>query len=252
MTEIPKSNTQFVGQADARNNAPKETQKSNEFSISPEQKLVAEAIHNGADTASKQLTVARAEAGKKLQGLHGKELVVAGLKKVGLGLGIGWASEAVGSLLLKKPGRRIGGFAGAQADVFYENLMSEAPAFEDLDEFQSMMREELPRFRGLLLGDEYSNLAQVGFDVGEQMGKDTGKFLGTEVSGGVYSMLTRKSQLPKLRWYDWILGQVGALMPQLTTIHIKRFELNLVNPTTVSGLLNVAKGITDMVKNPAT
>lgn len=251
MTEIPKSNAQFVGQADARKAIPIETRKPDEFTVSPEQKQVAEAIHAGADNARDQVTEARTKAGKQLQKLHGKELVFAGLKKVGLGLGIGWASEKVGSLLLRKPGRRLGGFAGAQADTMYQTFMENLP-IDNLDEFQSVLRDELPKFREAVLGEGFANFAQVGFVAGEQMGRETGKFLGTETSGAIYNLLTRKSELPKLRWYDWALGQVGALLPELTTIHIKRFELNLVNPTTVSGLLNVAKGLTEMVKKTST
>lgn len=249
MSEIPK-NPQYIGQADA-STLRKETPVKSEFTVSPEQRITAEAIHNGADIATKKIEEAKIEAGKKLQGLHGRELVVAGLKKIGIGLGVGWASETIGSLLLQKPGKRVGLLGGAQVDVMYERFMENNLPAEDLDELQVFLRDELPRFREAVLEEEFSNFAQLGSVVGEQMGKDTGKFLGTEVSGGIYGMLTRKSALPKLRWYDWALGQVGALLPELTTIHIKRFELNLVNPTTVSGLLNVAKGITEMVKQPS-
>lgn len=247
MSEIPKGNPQFVGQA----NATHERSPSEEFVLTSEQQQIVDIMKKSGEMSRQQLGKAVEKAGKQLQQLHGKELVKAGLKKIGLGLGLGWTIQTGGALIGEKIGRNVGVRAGEAGDVYVKALNERFdqinPQAEDVrlmhlaaDVLESARDHNLPA----------DNFAALGREVGAQVGSDIGKPIGLELTGMLYGLLTRKSELPKLRWYDWALGQFGMFIPGHTSLHIKRFDLNLVNPVTVSGLFNVAKGLFEMGIKP--
>lgn len=244
MTEVPQKNTHFFGQADARKLDTAEDVASKEFALTPEQRQVVEVMQLSSEKFTRKMVRESEKARAKLEQLHGKELVAAGMKKVGLGLGLGWVTETAGKWAANKASQQAGPWVGEQGDRLVDWLGSRP------DQGRGEVSPTVTltaAIQNSLLEMGHENFAQAGPDIWRN---DIGPYLanaaGVEFAGPVYRLLTRKANLPKLRWYEWIVGQAGAFLPWKTTMHIKRFELNLVNPVTVSGLFNVAQGLYDM------
>ncbi len=243
MSEIPKG-TQFFGQADAT----RETGKPTENNLTFEQRQVVEVMQRSGVKFTKKMVRESEKARAKLERLHGKELVVAGMKKIGLGLGIGWATETAGKRAANKASQRAGTWLGEQGDRLVDWLGSRPdPGSGEINPTVTLAAA----IQNGLLDMGHQNFTQAGPGLWRSdFGPYLGNAAGVELSGPVYRLFTRKTNLPKLRWYEWAVGQVGAFLPGKTTMHIKRFELNLVNPVTVSGIFNIVQGIYDMAVAP--
>lgn len=240
MPERSDYSPQFVGQADAT----REAGKPAEFALTPEQRQVVDVMQQSGEKFTKKMLRESEKARQKLQRLRGKELVEAGMKKVGLGLGIGWATETAGKFTANRLPQKAGTWLGKQGDKLM-NWLGSRP-----DEGSGAVNPTLELSRSIqngLLALGYEDFTRAGPDFWKSdIGPNIGNVAGVELSGPVYRLLTGKANLPKLRWYEWVVGQAGAFLPSKTTMHIKRFELNFVNPVTVSGLFNVAQGLYDM------
>lgn len=204
-------------------------------------------MKKGGELSRQQLGEAVVKAGEQLQQLHGKELVQAGLTKMGLGLGIGWTTETLGALFMKRTGDKIAQRIGPHVDKAWQELPDHLHEyFSDVD--VNEMHDAIGQFNHAMYSEGMENITDALIKSNELFAPSFGKFGGGELTSPIYGLLTRKTNLPKLRFFEWVIGQFGSFFRHKTTLRIKRFELNVVNPVTVSGFLNVAKGLFDMGK----
>lgn len=245
MVEIPQ-NTQFVGSADMRGSLTALPNQEQGLTLSPEQKMLTDMFQKSGEMSRHEIGKAMEQAGKKLQQLHGKELVTAGLKKVGLGLGLGWATETGGAFISRKIGEKVINRAGPAIDKVWQKLPDHIHEyFPNTDPAE--IRESIQKLNHEMYNGGMENMTDLLLEANTPISSSLGKFGGGEFTSPLYGLLTRKANLPKVRWYEWVVGQFGAFYRNSTTLKIKNFELNLVNPVTVSGFLNVAKGSYEMV-----
>ncbi len=220
MSEIPKG-TQFVGQADARNLRMAEVITPVDVKLSPEQQQVADVMKVSGEILEKKIIDARENAGQKLQGLHGQELVDAGKKQMVRGVIETLKSEAKGLL--------AGGVLGG-----------------------------LIRGAHWGLADRSVDSAYVGGIMGGVQGAGVGAIIGYEAAGLTYNRrLVKTKEMPPTRWQDWVLSHaanygITFLIPKIPNLQVAFASAiiipQVVNPITVGGLRNVMTGIWQMRK----
>lgn len=220
MSEIPKG-TQFVGQADARAAASRESVKKADINISQEQQCVVDTMAEGEKVVAEKVLSASEEAGQKLQKLQGKELVNAGLRQMGHG-----AWETFKSELKWGIGGALAG-GGILAAV------------------------------GMARGVDFET-ALLPVSMGAGIGGSVGGLIGYETAGLKYNKkVAPKNDLPKTEWYDWVTGNASYLglnalargrvstLPGAAALVVTSF---FTNPISMGGLRNVATGLWQMRK----
>lgn len=221
MSEIPKG-TQFIGQADARK-LHTERVKPAETKLSPEQQKVAEVMKESGEVLEKKVVDAREEAGKKLQGLHGKELVDAGKKQMVRGL----LDTVKAQVKWAIGGGIIGATLGAAGSRVSGGDMHDAA--------------------GLLGATWASGSAAIGGEVSAPLAYNK------KVAGS--------QELTKVGWSDWLISvgarfAIGTPITLLTMRYLPLAAVQLeshvfqaiLNPITVRGLRNVMTGLRELKK----
>ncbi len=250
MSEIPKGNPQFVGQADASKLQAEAPIKA-EFTISPEQQKVADVMKESGDKLADSVIEARARAAGKLQSLRGKELVDAGLKQMGRGAWETFKSElkwGIPMYILGTVGGATAGYAGVRGLRTEEGRQSLANSLSSLSD------EPVP-----LMSAEEARSAQqfatgLGATIGGTIGKDVGVLLGYETAGLKYNKkIAVKENLPSTKFVDWVVGNAANV--GIRTLLKGRFGFvgqlvvnEVTNPITIGGLRNVATGMWQMRK----
>lgn len=234
MSEIPKGNPQFVGQADA-SKLHQEAPVKGEFTISPEQQKVADVMKESGQVLEEKIVDASAKAGERLKKLQGKELVDAGLKQMGHGVWETVKRQVVWGLGAGILGGVVGEAAGERGRSVNNRI---------LDMIASGTSDR---------AFETSNAA-----VGSAVGIMMGNIIGTETAGLAYNKkVAPKKNLPPTKWYDWAISNVGMLGTILLTrgremsrvgAVAQGIFLEVFNPITVGGMRNVATGLWEMRK----
>lgn len=249
MSEIPKGNPQFVGQADARNLRAAEAAKPVDVKLSPEQQQLADVMKQSGETLETKVVDARDKAAIQLKELHGKELVDAGLKQMGKGVWETFKSQlkwAVPSAIL---GSMIG---GAAAELGTRKLNSLSGREDVVSRLSMVFDEYIPPMSASDGQEVRAFVTGLGFTGGAYLGGKAGAFVGYETAGLKYNKkIASKENLPPTMWYDWVAGNVGSIGLR----RLLRGKVGLVgtlvideviNPITVGGLRNVAKGMWEM------
>lgn len=184
--------------------------------VSSEQKKVLEAVIGAADTARKAHIQAEQKAGEQLKELRAKKLVALGMKKIGIGAGLGFVTEKLGDKL---------GF-----ELGYRSGAASAGPDEPVHDIGDVLRNATKRVSGGMA----SGIA----------GSLLGEFLGFESTGPIYNatVARNKSEQEKIRWYETIIGQAGYFMP----LDVGKVSVRLLNPVTASGLKDIAIGLWQM------
>lgn len=220
MSEIPKGNPQFVGQADARNLRAAEIAKPVDVTLSPEQQQVADVMKQSGQVLEKNILDASEKAGEQLQKLQGRALVNAGLKQMGYGAWESIKSEFKWGI----GGALIGGVAGA----------AKASA---------------------TLGSDFISIGAI---MGASQGGGLGALVGYETAGLRYNKKVAPDRnLPKTEWYDWVAGNLsmvglsalarGKVRGTAGSVMATAASL-FTNPISIGGLRNVATGLWQMRK----
>lgn len=240
MAEIHvKDHTQLVGQSDARLN--RDVKQSDEVMLNAEQQQIADVLQEQGKKLEKKVLTTRKDAGEKLKGLHGKELVKAGFKQVALGLGIGWGSELVGaSIAATVP-------AGISA---LKNIAMLDPA-DNVSPFEFFKMDEAQGWAAMSAEVNLNKANRTEFfnTVKSDASKawKYGGIAGSEASGWVYNVLTKEKNMPPVKWYDWVAGHLGFI-PLKVNIGKIALNLNPINAITFSGFRHVATGMYEMGK----
>lgn len=252
MSERNDRSPQFVGSADATREAP----RSAEFTLTPEQKQVVEVMQQGGEKLENTILDAREAAGKKLQGLHGKELVDAGLKQMGHGAWETFKSQLKwgigGGIAGAVGGAMAGRFTGGRFQEMAQKSSVTGPILDAAD-YDGLFKADLGAE-----DDMASFFTWGGAAVGGGLGVPLGVVVGWETAGLKYNKkVAPKKDLPPAKWYDWVisnagiyganqvlrgrnLGNVGGMMWNAF--------VELFNPISVGGIRNVAKGLWEMRK----
>lgn len=232
MTEIPRG-TQFVGQADARRVQP-EVPKKAEFTPSPEQQQIADAMKESGDKLMNDVVEAKEAAGEKLQGLHGKELREAGKKQMVKGITETLKSELRWGI----PLAILSGVGGAS----------------------------LGSVLALHEGGQVRQVALVaagGAALGGIMGGVMGTGIGYEAAGLRYNKkVATTPEMSRVKFSDYVISHAGNAglsvllgilafrFPRLTipAVAAVGVSMEVFNPTTVRGLRDFIKGGSEMKK----
>lgn len=249
MSEIPKG-TQFVGQADA-SKLHQEAPVKSEFTISPEQQQVADALKEGGNKLADSVIEARARAAGKLQSLRGKELVDAGLRQMGRGAWETFRSELKWGIPMYILGT-VGGAAAGYASV--HGLSTESGRQDIADRLSEFADQPVnpPSAESARATQQF--VTGLGATIGAGAGRDVGVFLGYETAGIKYNKkIAVKENLPSTKFVDWVVGNAANV--GLQTLLKGRFGFvgqlvvnEVTNPITVGGLRNVATGLWQMRK----
>lgn len=212
MTERPTA--AYIGEADAS----KKSFQKEATPPSPEERQVKEAMEKSGEVLANKIADAQEQAGKQLQGLHGKELVKAGLRQVGHGAWETLKSEVGGAVR----GMVIGGLAGAALG---------SPGGSE----------------GMAMG------ASSGISLGGLIGG----VAGYERAGIRYNKkVAPEKNLPKTEWYDWITGNASYIAISTFATRARSVPGYAVataasffaNPISLGGLRNIATGMWQMRK----
>lgn len=222
---------QFVGKADAS----REASKSKELTFTPEQQKVADTMKQSGEVLENKVIDAREKAGQQLKQLKGKELVDAGWKQITVG-----AWETFKSRLKWAIG---GGVAGGVTGALGGGGVMLA--------LDRLGETEAPGSMTAIGGVTGGTLGALG-------GAKFGSLVGYETAGLTYNKMIAKTDQEKVRWYDWVAGNLGVfgLRRALRGKEIGKtgrlakvaFE-TVFNPIAFGGLRKVATGFWEMGKD---
>ena len=193
----------FVGSADASISKSPETSQKEKFTLTSEQKQVADVMKESGEKFEKNVIDAREKAAGKLKELRGKELVDAGARQMGHGVLETVKAQLIGVPVFGLLGGIAGGLFGKEIDGsmpsgFMEPLKVIGGEFVGSDSDFSRINEVLgyeafptSSARSSSRGD--SSVTTAGGAVGGGIfGMNVGAFLGFEMAGIDYNKKLRK------------------------------------------------------------
>jgi hypothetical protein len=192
--------------------------------LSSEQAQFAERFDANIHESSLKEQEARQLAGEKLQQLHGKDLVKAGVKQAFFGATAGTLMKESSRTLGVITGGAVGAFSGGTAGVVLDRMT-------DRD-------SDIP-----IIG-AYGGLAG-GSIAGNMAGIAGGELLTNAIDQKYIS----KKENMRLKWYDWAGGNVFRLASNCLPDKLRKIGMNIeffMNPTTFAGLRHIAQGFVQM------